>query len=54
MFVISENCVACGTCLPECPVDAIEEGTPYKINDNCIDCGSCEPVCPVNAISSGT
>ena len=46
-YVITDICVACGTCLPECPVEAISEGDIYKIDpDKCIECGSCEAVCP--------
>ncbi len=52
-YVISDACTACGTCKPECPVEAISEGDPnYKIDpDVCIDCGSCAGVCPVSAIA---
>jgi NAD-dependent dihydropyrimidine dehydrogenase PreA subunit len=50
-YVIGEECVACGTCAEECPVDAIQEGEPYVISeDKCTDCGSCSEVCPVEAI----
>jgi ferredoxin len=50
-YVIGEECVACGTCAEECPVEAIQEGEPYVINDEkCTDCGSCSEVCPVEAI----
>ena len=32
-YVITEECVACGTCSEECPAEAIEEGEPYVINE---------------------
>ncbi|MCL2025370.1 MAG: 4Fe-4S binding protein [Leptospirales bacterium] len=51
-FVISNECTACGNCIPECPVDAISDGKPYKIDvDECTDCGACVDVCSVDAIS---
>ena len=51
---ISDECVACGSCAAECPVEAISEGDPtYVIDaDKCTDCGSCTEVCPVDAISA--
>lgn len=50
-YVISDDCTACGTCIDECPVEAISEGDIYKIDpDTCTDCGSCADVCPVEAI----
>ena len=50
--VISSECISCGVCVGECPVDAIAAGDPvYVINDDCIDCGVCVGSCPVNAIS---
>ena len=50
---ISESdCVACGTCMGECPTGAISEGDVYKIDHNvCIDCGACAAACPMGAIS---
>ena len=40
-YVIGDNCIACGTCMSVCPVDAISEGDIYKIDpDTCISCGS--------------
>ena len=48
---ITDDCVACGTCISECPVGAISEGKPYKIDpDQCIDCGTCADACPQGAI----
>ncbi len=53
-YVIGDNCIACGTCMPVCPVEAISEGEKYHIDpDTCISCGSCASVCPNDAISEG-
>jgi ferredoxin len=49
-FYITKDCIACGTCKPECPVDAISEGPVFEIDPGlCIACGKCAKVCPVNA-----
>ena len=51
-YVINDDCTACGTCIDECPTEAISEGDIYVIDaDLCTDCGSCADVCPVEAIS---
>ncbi|AZO94113.1 4Fe-4S dicluster domain-containing protein [Iocasia frigidifontis] len=52
--VISDECISCGSCESECPVEAISQGdTQYDIDaDTCIDCGACVAVCPVEAISA--
>lgn len=49
---ITDACTMCGTCLPECPVEAIREGDPMFIidADKCTDCGTCADVCPSKAI----
>ncbi len=50
-YKISDDCTACGSCITECPVDAIKEGKIYVIDpDKCTDCASCADVCPVEAI----
>ena len=51
-YLIGEECVSCGTCEPECPVEAISQGDSiYVIDaDKCTDCGSCAEVCPVECI----
>lgn len=50
-YIINDDCISCGACEPECPVNAISEGdTKYVINPEiCIDCGACASVCPVSA-----
>lgn len=49
-YKITDECIACGACAPECPVECISEGDIYVIDaDACIDCGSCESVCPTGA-----
>lgn len=49
-YVITEECLACGACLSECPSGAIEEGDIYVINDDCVECGACVDACPSGAI----
>ena len=53
-YVISDECVSCGACAAECPVEAISEGeSHFEINpDVCISCGTCEATCPTGAISA--
>jgi len=52
-YKISNECVSCGACAPNCPVEAISQGdSQYEIDaGKCVDCGSCAEVCPMNAIS---
>ena len=53
-YVISNDCIACGTCIRVGPVEAISEGDIYTINaDLCTECGTCASVCPNEAISLG-
>lgn len=51
--VISDDCLACGACAEQCPVDAISEGDGIFVidADTCIDCGACAAGCPVEAIA---
>mgnify|MGYP003773270371 CR=1 FL=1 len=50
-YVINDDCIACGSCIDECPVEAISEGDIYVIDpDLCTDCGTCADICPSEAI----
>ncbi|MFH0965114.1 MAG: 4Fe-4S binding protein [Planctomycetota bacterium] len=51
-YRITDDCVSCGTCQPECPVDAISEGADGYVIDpaKCTACGTCAEVCPSDAI----
>ena len=53
-YIITDDCISCGACADQCPVNAISEGDgKYTINaDDCIDCGNCAEVCPVGAIKA--
>ena len=56
-YMITAECVNCGACEQECPVQAIRPGADqYIINpDVCVDCegyfevARCKWACPVNA-----
>ena len=50
-YKISDDCISCGACAAECPVEAISEGDSKYVIDEaaCISCGNCADVCPVGA-----
>ena len=50
-YKISDECIACGACAAECPVEAISEkdGKYEFYADEWIECGACADTCPVSA-----
>lgn len=51
--IIGTHCVACGTCIPICPFNAISipNGITAIVDTNrCVGCGKCEKVCPAGII----
>ena len=54
-YVIGNDCISCGACAAQCPVNAIAEGDgKYEIDgDACIECGACAGGCPVGTIELG-
>lgn len=51
-YVITDECITCSACEPECPVSCITQGDDKYVIDGaaCIDCGACVNVCLVDAI----
>lgn len=54
-YKVTDACVNCGACEPECPVSAISEKNDARWidPDKCTDCGTCASVCPTEAIVAG-
>ena len=56
-YMITEECINCGACEPECPNQAIEAGDEIYVIDaeKCTECipvyeeSQCAAVCPVDA-----
>ena len=51
-YVITDECIQCGACASNCPVEAIKEGDGKFVidQDACVQCGACASNCPVDAI----
>ncbi len=52
--LVDALCVACGTCIKTCPVNAItvSNGVCAVVRDDkCVGCGKCSLACPAGVIS---
>lgn len=52
IMVVEENCIGCGACINECPVNCIELElpSPIHIGEECVYCGKCTEACQFEAI----
>ena len=53
-YVITDECLSCGSCAAQCPAEAIDMGdVHYEIDQSkCLECGSCAAQCPAEAIEN--
>ena len=53
-FVITDECLSCGSCAAQCPAEAIDMGElHYEIDQSkCLECGACAAQCPAEAIEN--
>lgn len=51
-YIITDDCIGCGSCLDVCPQSCIDltNGKAVIRQENCLHCGNCENVCPVGAV----
>jgi len=51
--VSEDECIGCGTCINQCPVNCIELETPSPVHlgENCVYCAQCVETCPFQAIT---
>ena len=51
-YVITDECLSCGSCAAQCPAEAIDMGElHYEIDaSKCLECGSCAAQGPAEAI----
>ena len=52
-YQIGDECADCGSCVSECPLNAIveKEDKCEILPDKCDGCAKCVEVCPVEAIA---
>ena len=51
-FLITDECIGCGSCVSVCPQNCIiADSIPCVIEqDHCLHCGNCITICPVGAV----
>ena len=51
-FVITDECLSCGSCAAQCAAEAIDMGDLHYVIDaeKCLECGACAAQCPAEAI----
>ena len=52
-YIINDECIACGACVADCPVDAISGDLKQKHTidqSKCVKCGLCKSKCKFDAI----
>jgi len=52
IVIVDDNCIGCGACIEECPVNCIEleMPSPVHVGPECVFCGKCVENCRFNAI----
>ena len=50
-YFVTDNCIACGSCLTYCPQSCIDLSDKAVIRqENCLHCGNCAAICHVGAV----
>ena len=52
MTIDANTCSGCGSCIDDCPQDAIDVPIDVAVIDQelCVDCGGCLDACPTESI----
>ncbi len=56
-ILIEDSCIGCESCIPNCPINALQTNSEGKLivdEGKCCDCGKCVSICPVSALKLST